>query len=275
VVASVGVVALASCGLAGVVRPSASPAGTLPAPSPAAARMPQPSTPASPSPAASRGPARTSCRSVVHIGDSTSDGLISPDYLPNPRRRIGAQYARVGATRFIQEISGGTSIVETSSGQPNTYDVAQQLIRDGYQGCWVLALGTNDTADVAIGSVVSRPARIRQMMSVIGSQQVMWVNVKSLLATGPYSEADMLAWNAALIRACARYPNMRVYDWATVVKNKWFISDGIHFTSRGYAARAHRIANALAAAFPRGRGRPAGTPQAGQPGTRQPACLVH
>jgi hypothetical protein len=68
---------------------------------------------------------------------------------------------------------------------------------------------------------------------------------------------------------------MRVYDWASVVKNSWFISDGIHFTSRGYAARAHRIASALAAAFPRGGGRTAGTSQAGQQGTRQPACLVH
>jgi len=278
VVASVGVVALASCGLAGVVRPAASPAaGTMPAPSPAAARTRPSTAPASPAPAAA-GPARTSCRAVVHIGDSTSDGLISPDYLPNPRRRIGAQYARVGVTRFIPEISGGTSIVETSSGQANAYTVAQQLAHDGYRGCWVLALGTNDTADVAIGSVVSRPARIRQMMSVIGGQPVMWVNVKSLLATGPYSEADMLAWNAALIRACARYPNMRVYDWASVVKSSWFISDGIHFTSRGYAARAHRIARALAAAFPRGGARPAATPQAsqgGKQGASQPACLVH
>jgi peptidoglycan/LPS O-acetylase OafA/YrhL len=274
VVASVAVVALASCGLAGVVRPSASPApGTMPAPSPAAARLQAPGTSASPAPAAA-GPVHTACRSVVHIGDSTSDGLISPDYLPNPRRRIGAQYARVGVTRFIPEISGGTSIVETSSGQANAYTVAQQLIHDGYRGCWVLALGTNDTADVAIGSVVSRPARIRQMMSLVGSQPVMWVNVKSLVATGPYSESDMLAWDTALIRACARYPNMRVYDWASVVKDNWFIADGIHFTSRGYAARAHRIARALATAFPRG-GRQAGTPQAGQQGTPQPACLVH
>lgn len=274
VVASVAVVALASCGLAGVVRPSASPApGTMPAPSPAAARLQAPGTSAGPAPAAA-GPVHTACRSVVHIGDSTSDGLISPDYLPNPRRRIGAQYARVGVTKFIPEISGGTSIVETSSGQANVYTVAQQLLHDGYRGCWVLALGTNDTADVAIGSVVSRPARIRQMMSLIGSQPVMWVNVKSLVATGPYSESDMLAWNAALTRACARYPNMRVYDWASVVKDNWFISDGIHFTSRGYAARAHRIARALAAAFPRG-GRQAGTPQAGQQDTPQPACLVH
>ncbi len=40
--------------------------------------------------------ARTSCRSVVHIGDSTSEGLISRDYLPARSQRLVAQYARVG-----------------------------------------------------------------------------------------------------------------------------------------------------------------------------------
>ena len=279
------VAGLASCGLAGVVRPLAG----LVTPASLAAGMRSPSSPAavgtgpravaggSPSPAGgSPSPAgghpRTSCRAVVHIGDSTSDGLISPDYLPRPWQRIGAQYARVGVARFIPEISGGTSIVETSSGQPNAYVVAQQLARDGYRGCWVLALGTNDTADVAIGSQVGRPGRIREMMRLIGSQPVMWVNVKSLLASGPYSEANMLAWNRALIRACARYPNMRVYDWASVVRNGWFISDGVHFTSRGYAVRAHRIARALAAAFPQ-RIPAASAPTTGT-GGRRPACLV-
>jgi lysophospholipase L1-like esterase len=214
---------------------------------------------------------------VVHIGDSTSEGLISPLYLPKRRQRIGAQYARVGVTRFIPEISGARSIVETYHNQPNAYAVAQQLKQEGYQGCWVLALGTNETADVYVGSPVGLAARIRQMMSLIAGQPVMWVNVKSLLATGPYSETNMLAWNRALIRACARYPNMRVYDWASAVKNSWFIADGIHFTSRGYAARARRIARALAEAFPAG-GAAAGTPPAGQPaapGARAPACLVH
>ena len=49
--------------------------------------------------------------------------------------------------------------------------------------------------------------------------------------------------------ACDRYPNMRIYDWASDVKDAWFIADGIHFTSPGYAARAKLIANALRDAF--------------------------
>jgi peptidoglycan/LPS O-acetylase OafA/YrhL len=205
----------------------------------------------------------TSCRALVHIGDSTSEGLVSPAYLPNRSQRIDVQYARVGATSQHLEIAGAVSIVETLPGQTNARDVARRLVRNRYRGCWVLALGTNDTADVYVGSSVNVTARIKRMMAVIGHQPVMWVNVKSLRASGPYAERNMKRWNQALRRACPRYPNMRVYDWAAVVRNRWFIPDGIHYTSPGYAARSRLIAHALARAFPRARGaHPAG-------------CIVH
>ncbi len=208
------------------------------------------------------GKLRTSCRSVVHIGDSTSEGLISSQYLPDPRQRIPAQYARVGVQHEHMEISGATSIVETLPGGENAYDVAQGLVHSGYNGCWVLALGTNDTADVYVGSNVGVSQRIDRMMAATHNQPVMWVNVKSLLSSGPYSEQDMEHWNQALLQACSKYPNMRIYDWASVVKDKWFIPDGIHYYSPGYAARAHLIADALAEAFPH-----SGTPSSG--------CVVH
>ena len=69
-----------------------------------------------------------------------------------------------------------------------------------------------------------------------------------------------------LIQACARYRNMRVYDWAAVVQDSWFISDGIHYTSYGYAQRARHIAEALARAFPAHDG--------GAQTGPQPSCLV-
>jgi peptidoglycan/LPS O-acetylase OafA/YrhL len=193
---------------------------------------------------------RSSCTSVVHIGDSTSDGLISRDYLPNPRERIDAQYARVGAVHQHLQITGATSIVETLPGGTNAYEVAKALVAHGYRGCWVIALGTNDTADIYVGSNVGLSERVKRMMSVIRDQPVMWLTVKSLVSSGPYSESDMEKWNAAIVHACSRYPNMRLFDWASVVHDNWFITDGIHFTSAGYAARAKLIANALAEAFP-------------------------
>jgi peptidoglycan/LPS O-acetylase OafA/YrhL len=197
---------------------------------------------------------RTACRSVVHMGDSTSEGLISSDYLPDPANRIPARYAGVGVTRTIMEISGGTSIVETINGEQNEYTIAKQLVAGGYHGCWVLALGTNDTADVYAGSNVGRVQRIKRMMSVIGDQPVMWVEVKSLLSSGPYSEQDMTLWNQALEQVQPSYHNMHLYDWPAVVQNGWFINDGIHYTSYGYQQRARLIADALAAAFPAGSG---------------------
>ena len=193
---------------------------------------------------------KSSCRAVIHIGDSTSEGLMSTDYLPNPIQRMDSRYRQVGVSVQHFEIAGARSIVETYDGEPNAADVIRAWKADGYHGCWVLALGTNDTADVAVGSHVGRSARIREVMSLIGRQPVMWVDVKSLLSSGPYSETNMRAWNSALLDACRRYPNMRVYDWSSAAKDKWFISDGIHYNTPGYAARARLIAAALATAFP-------------------------
>jgi len=256
--AGTGALGLAAACLAGALPPLASPAPSSLASSlagpPGRSQLIPPahgngSHPVSGLQSPAGGP-RTSCRSVVHIGDSTSDGLNSPDYLPDPALRLSAQYARVGVNRVIWEISGGRSIVETLPGQVNAFTVARRLVRRGYDGCWVLALGTNDTADVYVGSNVGLSERISQMMSVVGGQPVMWVNVVSLLSSGPYSERDMRQWDQALLRACPRYPNMRVYDWAAAARRPWFIADGIHYTSAGYAARAQLIADALARAFP-------------------------
>ncbi len=260
--AGAGVVCvLAGAGLTGAVPVKSAAASNPPHPVASSARA-APHRPVAP--ATASGPTRSSCRSVVHIGDSTSDGLVSPDYLPDPGQRIAAQYARVGVTRLITEISGGRSIVETIDQQQNAYTVARQLVAAGYRGCWVLALGTNDTADVYVGSTVSQAARIHRMMSVIGNQPVMWVNVRSLLISGPYAESQMQLWNSALLQACARYPDMRVYNWAADAQSSWFIADGIHYTLAGYAARAHLIAQALAAAFP----------ARGQRARPRPGCLI-
>jgi lysophospholipase L1-like esterase len=87
-------------------------------------------------------------------------------------------------------------------------------------------------------------------MGIIGNQPVMWVEVKSILSSGPYAESNMELWNQALQQALPNYPNMRLYNWPAVVQTSWFINDGIHYTSDGYAHRGQDIAEALAEAFP-------------------------
>jgi peptidoglycan/LPS O-acetylase OafA/YrhL/lysophospholipase L1-like esterase len=223
------------------LSPSASPAaGPTPAAHPAAHPAASPATTA----------LRTSCRAVAHIGDSTSEGMVSPAYLPNPAQRLVAQYHDVGVQQVTTNIVGANSVVETLPGDVNGYNAARNLVSGGFHGCWVIALGTNDAADVAIGAGTGSLARIQQMMSVAHGSPVLWVDVISLLNSGPYAEPNMQSWNAALRQACSRYPNMRVFDWASLAQPSWFVSDGIHYTPAGYAQRAQQIAQALAKAFP-------------------------
>jgi peptidoglycan/LPS O-acetylase OafA/YrhL len=193
----------------------------------------------------------SSCKKVVHIGDSTSEGLDSAEYLPNANERIENRYAEVGVKETHMEVQGARSIEERFEGEPNAQEVAEAWKAEGYKGCWVLALGTNEAADVAAGSNVGLPERIEKMMNIIGGEPTLWINVKTLPdATEFYAEEGMKKWDEELDKACLRYPNMRIYNWAADVKDSWFINDGIHFTSPGYAARADLIAHALAHAFP-------------------------
>jgi hypothetical protein len=202
---------------------------------------------AAPARAAAR---RTSCSSVAHIGDSTSADLISSADLPDPAQQLPARYADVGVRHLQIDASGGRSIVETLPGQVNGYNVARAWWDEGYRGCWVFALGTNDAANVAAGSSVGMMARIQEMMSVAHGDPVMWVNTVTQLSSGPYAEANERLWDDTLLRALAMYPNMRIFDWAAVAQPSWFLADGIHYNSAGCAARAQAIADALAHAFP-------------------------
>jgi peptidoglycan/LPS O-acetylase OafA/YrhL len=197
----------------------------------------------------SKAPLATTCNAVVHIGDSTSEGLVDPEYNP-PSKLIAAQYARVGATTAHLDVSGARSIYENYEGQPNAQEAAESWKNRGFKGCWVIAMGTNEAADVAAGSTFGYDDRIRSMMETIGEEPVLWVNTKTLETTGPYAESNMRDWDRALREACDYYPYMRVYDWASAVHDDWYIPDGIHFTSHGYAERGRLIADALLKAFP-------------------------
>ena len=201
---------------------------------------------------------KTSCTNVVHVGDSTSVGLMSKDYLPNPADRIDAQYKLFGAVNASTDILGARSIVERWNGQPNAEDSVKSKMASGYKGCWVFAMGTNEAANQAVGGTAPMDTRIQLLMQHVGNSPVMFLTVKTLLTKGPYAQVQMQKWDDALVAACSSYPNMRVYDWAAEVQDKWYISDKIHFTTPGYQQRAHRTAEALAIAFPKD-----GTPPSG------------
>jgi hypothetical protein len=196
---------------------------------------------------------------------------MSAAYQPDKNNWVDAQYRKAGVQDVETDIAGARSIVERWHNQPNAQDVVEARLSRGYQGCWVMAMGTNEAANQAVGGPVTSRDRIDLVMKQIGDRPVLWVTVKTQNSSGPYADRGMKKWNQALADGCTRYPNMRVYDWASQVKNSWFIDDGIHFTTRGYAERGKRVARALATAFPQGGQAPAGclvTPGGGSPAPR-------
>jgi hypothetical protein len=79
---------------------------------------------------------------------------------------------------------------------------------------------------------------------------VLWVDATTRLDEGPYADANMQSWNEVLDEAAMRFPMLRLLHWSDVAVDEWFVSDGIHYTSSGWAWRSHVIADALVAAFP-------------------------
>jgi len=226
--------------------PAGAPATLRPATVPRTT-VPRTTVPRTTVPPAGAAPARaaaalpgTSCGPVAHIGDSTSVGMVSPLDLPDPAQRLAAQYTGVGVRHTWIDASGGRSMVErcrarsTASIRPGIWPVTGS-------GLLVTRSGTNDTANVAVGSSVGRHGpdpgadvgRARRAGHVGQREDPRLV--------GPVVRGQ----HAALERTpCSRpatsTPNLRIFDWASAAQDGWFISDGIHYTSAGYAARAHR-----------------------------------
>lgn len=94
--------------------------------------------------------------------------------------------------------------------------------------------------------------RIDLVMKHTNGQPTMWLTSRTLRTSGPYADKNFPALSEALIAACKRYPNLRVFDWRSEVQTSWYLQDDkIHYTTKGYQERAKRIALALANAFPK------------------------
>ncbi|WLP90301.1 SGNH/GDSL hydrolase family protein [Gordonia sp. NB41Y] len=196
----------------------------------------------------------TRCTSVIQVGDSTSVGVDDVARVPTPDDTLTAQYKRVGATHVTLDADGGRSIVEEVGGRPNAADAVRTQLAGGARGCWVIAMGVNDAANIAVGSTVDADERIDRIMGQLAGQPVLWPTVAtSNPSNSAYRAESMTSFDAALRRAVARYPNLAVYDWAAAARPAWF-ADGIHYTAAGTAERNRRFADALATAFPPGAG---------------------
>jgi lysophospholipase L1-like esterase len=201
-------------------------------------------------PRANLDPSTTSCSRVAYIGDSVSLGMVVSEEVPDPPARLDIRLAAIGVRELRAEVSGGRSIVETLTGQENAHDVAVRLRSEGFTGCWVLAVGTNDAANIAAGGRRQATERITSMMSVIGTDPVLWLDAATVAVDGFWAAPNIAAWNDVLRAMAPNYLNLHVASWSTFVGPQWFQPDGVHLTDAGSIARVEFVASALGAAFP-------------------------
>lgn len=113
---------------------------------------------------------------MVHVGDSTSVG-IDGDAVSAAGDRLTPQYQSVGVTKVVLDALGGRSIVEKVNGEPNAVDAITEKLAEGNRGCWVISMGVNDAANIAVGSSVGADERIDRVMAKLTGQQVLWPTV--------------------------------------------------------------------------------------------------
>lgn len=184
------------------------------------------------------------CERVAHIGDSLT-------YYTVPS--LHAAYQRVGLRAQISAFGGRAILQKLPDDSATGQEAALSFRAQEFDGCYVVALGTNDTANVSSGSAYSRAEAIDEMMKAIDPSaraRVMWVNAYTTRRTGDYSNGNMVLWNSELENAKLRWPNLRVFDWASVAgTGKAPLADGIHYTAEGYEVRNTAIAEALSGFF--------------------------
>jgi hypothetical protein len=197
-------------------------------------------------------PPMTSCTDVAHVSDSTGVYLWEAQYVDAAANTMGERYPSIGVERWIDDSSGGRSIVErTADWQTTALEAADAIRRSGFRGCWVVMIGTNDAAHVGSGASVSAEERILRLLYVFGDDPVLWVDAATARTGTGYRNDNMRAWNDTLYRIADERSNVEVLRWSEQVRAEWFTSDGIHMGTEGRIWRAAITAAALAERFPR------------------------
>ena len=195
------------------------------------------------------GPLRTSCtvsgaHRRLHLGGADLRATTCPIPASGSRRSTPASARRTAHGDHRRDLDRGDA-----AGRAERPDGGQEQVKSGYNGCWVIALGTNDTADVYVGSSVAAERRDqgddvgdRQPAGHVGQREV------AAVAAGPYSEQNMEQWNQALHQAC---PSTRTCGSTTGLgRQGQLVHPRRHPLHRPATRPRHLIADALAEAFP-------------------------
>lgn len=199
---------------------------------------------------------KTRCHQIIHLGDSTSLAMFTDVGVLNPEDNAEKVYLSTGAEKVTNSSFGARATNQGFKEYPAGNDSLRQILAEGIMddSCFVIALGTNDAANMNVYGGTDYDTHIRTTMDIIGPKfPVLWITTVVNPQGAPrwYDKEVMDAWNAELYRQQKHYPNMWVYPWDKDVLPEWFLTgDGVHYNPIGNTERSHRFAQAVINAWP-------------------------
>jgi hypothetical protein len=170
---------------------------------------------------------------VMHLGDSTSAGYVS-----HLRRTVKAR--GLGPVRC--DIQSARSLVRYSKNWPSTLWGIRYARKQGFDpSSFLLAVGHNDLYFVRRDKDAAR-RMIDRVLTEIGPDHT--VGFLTLFCAHKSSAPK---FNAALEEATHRWPNLHVFDWASIAQKhlKWHGWDGVHYTMHGARMRNYYLADSM------------------------------
>lgn len=196
---------------------------------------------------------RTRCDHVLWVGDSTSiayvggegTGTITPgsDKADEP---LAAALLATGVQRIDYDVYGGRSAHEEVNGHPDAVTALSALVAAHPEAqCSVYSGGTNDSANISVGSQFSVMDRLTALDGARGKTKlyITTAAIDPSSTVSGYSPEVTAPWNEAI--ATKWRPDL-VINHAGHLAPGQFEQDGIHYTKAGTDARIDLAARVLA-----------------------------
>jgi lysophospholipase L1-like esterase len=158
------------------------------------------------------------------------------------RLLVNGDSLAVGTQPYIPQELRRWRVMQSTAISRHAYEAASVMRAYGRGLPRVIhvSLGTNDDPR----SVGAFRAAIREVMAVAGPRRcVVWANI----VRPPVAGASYAGYNLALAQESRPRKNLRVVDWARMVRQNphWLAGDGVHVNATGYQARAKAIARSV------------------------------
>jgi hypothetical protein len=155
------------------------------------------------------------------------------------RLLVNGDSLAVGTKPHIPRELGGWKVTQSTAVSRHAHQGADVMRSYGRKLPRVIhvSLGTNDDPRQVEGF----RAAVEDVMAVAGARRcVVWTNI----VRPAYKGTSYDGYNRVLARADRRRHNLRVVNWARMVKRNsdWLAEDGVHVSAEGYRARAKAVA---------------------------------